>query len=147
MTGSAPSDSSRETAPTATVIRDGAEREIAAGQRPVPERVEELVAEFVAQLENAVVRGATVGAGVAAVFDQLDRRVGRTEEVVGCGIGRPVEPAFRALREFAVQTHSSHARSSVRSGEGEAGAVIARHHPGFRVHAQWRDRQGRRASS
>ena len=50
-----------------------AAREVAAGQRAVAEHVAQAVAELVAHLRDALVGGAAMRAGVAAVLDQRDR--------------------------------------------------------------------------
>src|SRR3546814_5456553 len=56
-----------------------APRQVAAGQRAMPEHVAQLVAETVAQVGDDPIGRAAVGAGVAAVLDQTDACLGRTQ--------------------------------------------------------------------
>src|SRR3546814_7993810 len=67
-----------------------APRQVAAGQRAMPEHVAQLVAETVAQVGDDPIGRAAVGAGVAAVLDQADACLGRTQGVVG-RIDRAIE--------------------------------------------------------
>ena len=73
----------------------GAPGDVAAGQRLVAEDVGEPVAERVARLGDVLVGGAAVGAGVAAVLDQLDPGVRPPEDVVPARIDRTVQPVRR----------------------------------------------------
>jgi hypothetical protein len=60
------------------------------------------VAELVAQIDDPVVRRAAVGAGVASIFDQRDRRVGRPENMILGGIERRIEPWTNRRRRQTV---------------------------------------------
>ena len=55
------------------------------------------IAELVAQVDDPFVRGAAVRAGVAAIFDEHDRRIGRAEEGVLVGVEQRLEPMGRRL--------------------------------------------------
>ena len=70
----------------------GAPGDVAAGQRLVAEDVAQPVAERVARLDDVLVGGAAVGAGVAAVLDQRDAGALRAEDVVAARIDRAVQP-------------------------------------------------------
>ena len=69
----------------------GAARDVAAGERAVPEHVAQAVAELVADLGDAVVGRAAIGAGIAAVLDERDLCVGRPEDMVAAFVHRRVE--------------------------------------------------------
>ena len=70
----------------------GAARDVAAGERPMPEDVAQPIAELVAHLGDALVGRAAMRAGVAAVFDQRDLGVLGAEDVVVGVIDRAIEP-------------------------------------------------------
>ena len=69
-----------------------APRDVAAGDRPLPEHVAQAVAEAVAQLRDLLVGRAAVGAGVAAVLDQREVGRRRAEHVVARRVDGAVEP-------------------------------------------------------
>lgn len=70
----------------------GAPREIVVVQGPLAKAVTQAFAETVPEFGDLLVRGAAIGAGVAAVFDQGEAgRVG-PEDMVVAWIERPVEP-------------------------------------------------------
>ncbi len=71
--------------------RGGAARDVAAGQRAVPEHVAQPVAEAVAQLRDLLVGRAAVRAGVAAVLDQRQVRALGPEHMVAAGFDRAVQ--------------------------------------------------------
>ena len=59
--------------------------------RPLAEDVAQALAEAVAEIGDDRMGGVAIGTGVAAVFDEGDRRLGRPEDVVAAGIDRAVE--------------------------------------------------------
>src|SRR5579871_3226974 len=67
-------------------------REIDADERSMAKDVAQLVPELVAHFENALVRRPAIGARVAAVLNERDRRVGAAEEMVARIVDRAVEP-------------------------------------------------------
>jgi hypothetical protein len=87
-----------------------AAREIAAGQRPLPEDVAQAIAEAIAQLRHFLVRRAAVGTRVAAVFDQRDVAVVGAEAHGRCA-SRPAGrvggcPLPGSLREWCDPEHA-----------------------------------------
>ena len=70
----------------------GGYRKLASRQRPVPEHVRQAIAEFVPKVDDALMRGAAMRTGVAAIFDERDRSVGIAEDMVFLGIDRRIEP-------------------------------------------------------
>jgi hypothetical protein len=57
----------------------------------VAESVGEAITELVAQVDDAIMGAAAMGAGVAAIFDQHDRGVGGAEDMVLGRVDRRVE--------------------------------------------------------
>jgi hypothetical protein len=95
-----------------------ATRDFAARDRPVPVYVAHTVAEAVADVGDALVGGAAVPAVVAAVFDQRDIGIGRTQDMVVCLVDRAIEPA-RGLQR-GIRGHSD-------SGKGLDRQSISQH--------------------
>jgi hypothetical protein len=93
-------------------------RDLAAGQRPMPEHVAQPLAELVAHLGELIVGRAAVGAGVAAVLDQRHLRTGRAEDVIVGLVDRPIEPV--------VQPWPRHADARARAELSSAGRVTSR---------------------
>jgi hypothetical protein len=58
----------------------------------VAEHIAEPVAQPVAHLGDARIRRPAMRAGIAAIFDERDRRVIFSEHMVARGIDAPVEP-------------------------------------------------------
>src|SRR3546814_3301684 len=83
-----------------------APRQVAAGQRAMPEHVAQLVAETVAQVGDDPIGRAAVGAGEAAVLDQTDACLARTPGVVG-----RIDRAIEVLRSAE---HTSELQSLMR---------------------------------
>src|SRR3546814_7333695 len=96
----------------------------------MPEHVAQLVAETVAQVGDDPIGRAAVGAGVAAVLDQADACLGRTQGVVGridraievmgiCGGHHEAAPvpfgsAWRARTGARSEEHTSELQSLMR---------------------------------
>ncbi len=72
--------------------------DVAAGQRPLPEGVAQPVAEAVPHGGDALVGGAAVRAGIAAVLDEGDLGARGTEHVVVGHVHRTVESIVRQHR-------------------------------------------------
>ena len=70
----------------------GAASEIAPRERLVAEDVAQPVAEPVAHLGDACIRRPAMRAGIAAIFDERNRRVVFSEHMVARGIDGPIEP-------------------------------------------------------
>ena len=70
----------------------GAPRDVAAGQRPMPEHVAQALAEIVADLADLFVGRPAVRTRVAAVLDERDLGVGGTEDVIVGDVHGPIEP-------------------------------------------------------
>ena len=97
----------------------GAPREVAAGDRPVPEHVAQAVAEAVAQLRDLLVRRAAVRAGVAAVLDERQVRAGRAEDVVAARVHGAVQPVC----ECAFGRRHGLTSAGCRAARDEVGAL------------------------
>ena len=84
----------------------GAARNLDAGQRPVAKDVAHAIAELIAHFRDPLVRRAAIGACVAAIFDQRDGGVRRTEDMVGLVIHRPIKPIARHQVRHAKDSRS-----------------------------------------
>ena len=65
---------------------------IVAGERLVAKHIAKAVAELVPDFRNPLVCGATIRAGIAAVFDERNRSVDRPQNVVLLVVDRPIQP-------------------------------------------------------
>ena len=65
--------------------------DVAAGDGPVPENVSQPLSKLVADLGDSLVRRATVGTVVAAVLDERDGRLLRSEHVIARRVYGPIE--------------------------------------------------------
>jgi hypothetical protein len=77
-------------------------RQLAADERAVPEQVAQTLPELAADLGDALVGGAAVWAGIAALFEQGDGRIARSQEVIQNHIHRPVEASGGRRRDRAL---------------------------------------------
>lgn len=84
----------------------GAAGKFDADERPMTEDIAHPVAELIAHFGDPLVRGAAIGACVAAVFDERDGGVRRAEDVVCLVIHRPIEPI--------AQRHVRHGKFPIR---------------------------------
>ena len=73
----------------------GAAGKIDADERPMAEDIAHAVAELIAHLGDPLVSRAAIGACVAAIFDERDGGVRRTENVIGLVVHWPIEPIAR----------------------------------------------------
>ena len=93
--------------------------QLTAGQRAMTKDVRKPITKLVTQVDDPIVRCTAVRAGVAAIFNQRDRRIRRAKDMVVIRIDRRIEPG---ITQACRQRRSLHVRIQ-RWNQGPGSAV------------------------